>query len=88
MHADTSRHLAHVFDRFLPAFADGVGCSERFGQLDSGGVPSENDDLFCAQSLRRNDAAQTYCAVTDNRCFLPATDLRHYGRVMARSHHI
>jgi hypothetical protein len=77
-----------VFDRFLAALAHNVSRSESFGQLDSVRVPSKNDDLFCAEPLRSNDAAQADCAVTDYGCFLARTHLCHNRRMMASSHDI
>ena len=88
MHAESSRQLAHVFGRFVTALAHNVRCSECFGQRDSRRVASEKDDLFCAESLRRNDAAQTNRTVTDHGCLLAATHLRNHGGVMTSSHDI
>ena len=54
----------------------------------AGRVPSEKDDLLCAEALGRNDATQTDCAVTDYGCFLATAHLCDDGGVMAGSHDV
>ena len=88
MHAETSSQLANLFHRFFPALAHDVCCAECFGQGDSRRVAAEKDDLFRAESLRRNDAAQTNRTVTDDGCFLATTHPRNHGGVMTSPHHV
>ena len=88
MDAEAAGRCAHAFDRFLAALAHDVRRAECFRQRDAIGMATQNDDLFGAEALGGDDAAQADRAVADHGHFFSVVDSCHSRRMMAGSHHV
>src|SRR5437762_1844220 len=51
-------------------------------------MPAHDGDLFRTHAFRRDDTAQTNCAISNDGNFFTWPDLRRYGRMMTGSHHV
>ena len=86
--AEAAGQLADPFDRLVAALADDVGGAELSSEGGAVGVVAEQDDLFGAESLRCDHAAEADGAVADDRDRVPGRDLGRDGGVVAGTHHV
>ena len=67
MHAKATGQCSHALGCFLATLAHDIRRAECLRQSDTVGMATEDDDLFRAQPLCSDDAAQTHRAITDDR---------------------
>jgi AcrR family transcriptional regulator len=80
--------LAHALDRLLTALADDVRRPELLRERDPVRMPPEQDDLFGAETLRRDHPAEADSAVSDDGNGLARCDSGRKRAVLARPHHV
>jgi hypothetical protein len=86
--AKAGGQFAHSFDGLVAALADDVRRTELVPERNPLLIAAQQDDLFGAETLRGDDAAQADCAIADDSDGLAGRDMRRYRGVMAGAHDV
>jgi len=86
--AEAPSQCAYAFVRLFAALAYDVRRAECFRERDAIGMVTQNDDLFGAEALGSDNAAQADRTVAHHGYLFSPIDSRHPRCVMPGSHHV